>query len=265
MFNIHHSNAKFVIFLLFLSSFCKNGLSQSFTPLNFNETSSPEFQLLPTPLQLQPLPLSKSNAIEYFQSLFQQALPFNLNREQTKIFLIAPTNLTSNNNSNETLQAPTNIANENIIFNQPIERKKSFYFLIPNQQLTGRSATDQPQIVSDSSVDSSFPQNVTDFNSNANGNFSLLTEESRTSGNDSRSLSNPFASAPYRSSNDVIDNLIKNIFNDITLQSLPPEDVLFGKLPEKQFDPAEIFGNFTQPEKQSTIELNQQPQYEPAS
>ena len=303
MSNIHHPfyyNDKFVIiFCLLLLSSCKNGLSQSFTafdanrtlPLlssptsfassfNSNRTSSPQFQL-PTTLPIsESQPLSKSNAIEYFQSLFQKAIPLNLNREQTKIFLIAPTNNTTNDSN-----VPLSASNDNILFEgigQPIERKKSYYFLIPNEQITGRSVTggDQsaaPQIVSDKiahnyqldTLDNSLSQNFTGTELNSNRNFSLLTEESRTSGNDSHPISNPFASAPYRSSNDVIESLIQNIFSDLTLQSLPPEEVLFGKLPEpdpqKQLDPAIIFGNRTEPEQQPPIEFNQPRQVEPES
>ncbi|KPM10354.1 hypothetical protein QR98_0089090 [Sarcoptes scabiei] len=53
----------------------------------------------------------------------------------------------------------------------------------------------------------------------------------RSIGNDSQLLTNPFSSAPYQSSNDFINTLIQNVFSDLTLQSLPPEEILFGKLP----------------------------------
>ncbi|XP_027198551.2 uncharacterized protein LOC113792807 [Dermatophagoides pteronyssinus] len=283
MFNIHQSNVVIFLLLLVLSSFYKNGFTQS--SLNLNETSSTnQFRLsTPTPTPILSQPLLKSNAIEYFQWLLQKALPLNLNHEQTKIFLIAPANYSGTNNSNlsssqqQQQQTSTNIENDNIIFtgiSQPIERRKSYYFLIPNEQLNGRSASEQlitePQIVSDPIAtqnysseifDNSLSQNFTNFNQS--NNFSLLTEESRTSGNDSHSISNPFASSPYRSSNDVIESLIKNIFSDLTLQSLPPEDVLFGKLPERDskvdLDPAIIFGNITQSDQRSSIELNQSP------
>src|SRR5699024_8349444 len=47
--------------------------------------------------------------------------------------------------------------------------------------------------------------------------------------NDSSLLANPFASAPYRSANYIINRLIENIFGEhVTLQSLPPEELLFG-------------------------------------
>ena len=78
----------------------------------------------------------------------------------------------------------TNIENDNIIFtgiSQPIERRKSYYFLIPNEQLNGRSASEQlitePQIVSDPIAtqnysseifDNSLSQNFTNFNQSNN-------------------------------------------------------------------------------------------------
>ena len=44
-------------------------------------------------------------------------------------------------------------------------------------------------------------------------------------------LSNPFAATPYKSNTETINSLIANIFGNLSLQSLPPEELIFGALP----------------------------------
>ena len=45
-------------------------------------------------------------------------------------------------------------------------------------------------------------------------------------------VSNPFASTPYLSDTETIQSLISKLFGNVGLQSLPPEELLFGSLPQ---------------------------------
>ncbi|UXI19063.1 hypothetical protein NH340_JMT05006 [Sarcoptes scabiei] len=174
---------------------------------------------------------SHLDPISYFHHLFSQAIPLKLEPSRTKVFLITSSPLsnineknTNNNNNNSTdpfqsssllsssssssplisstISTVSNHNETDLIFNsvgQPVERRKSIYMLFPREQL------------------------LTSASDTINNNRSI--------GNDSQLLTNPFSSAPYQSSNDFINTLIQNVFSDLTLQSLPPEEILFGKLP----------------------------------
>lgn len=65
------------------------------------------------------------------------------------------------------------------------------------------------------------------------GNLPFFPADSGVNTNASAELlANPFSSSPYQSNSETINSLIQNIFSNVTLEALPPSEVLFGALPE---------------------------------
>lgn len=150
-----------------------------------------------------------------YNYLYNPIIPMAIDPQRTKVFLIK-----TFNNGTETQSDFTSLLNNF----EPIDESKSIYMLYPNSELE-TSASDRI--------------------SSVNG---------RNTTTNQTLISNPFSSAPYQSSNDIINSLIQNIFSDLTLQTLPPEELIFGKLnnvndvngtPTRTIITEDIFDNFT--------------------